>query len=77
MWPIIAIVLVTVAIAAIEVPGLRRKKRTKELWVFTILLLLGAGLTIADSLQMPLPNPLNWITYVYRPLGELIYKPLQ
>ncbi|MFD1955048.1 hypothetical protein ACFSL6_12930 [Paenibacillus thailandensis] len=69
-----AILAATVAIYMLEAPSLRRRKLRKELWVFTLLLLLGCGLGIAKSLQVPIPNPVDWIILVYGPLGDALYE---
>lgn len=77
MWTIIGILFVTGGIAAIEIPSLRRQKLKKDLWVFTALLAFGAGLTLADALNAKIPNMLDWITFLYKPLSDLIYNPLK
>jgi hypothetical protein len=77
MWTIIAIVFVTGGIAAIEIPSLRRQKLKKDLRVFALLLVFGAGLTLADALNAKIPNMLDWITFLYKPLSDLIYNPLK
>ena len=73
MWPIISILAVGGIIIAIEVPSLLKQKEKKELWIFSILLLVAIGLSIAQSLRVTLPNPLDWIAYVYKPLSELVF----
>ncbi len=72
MWVIAGILITAVVIALIEVPLLVRKKLRKELWVFSSLLLFGTGLSIAKSLDVQIPNPLDWMTAVYKPLSDLL-----
>jgi glucan phosphoethanolaminetransferase (alkaline phosphatase superfamily) len=72
MWAIFFVV-VAVVIVIIEVPSLLKKKLKKELWVFSILLILGLGFSIAQSLDVDLPNPADWIAFVYKPFSDLIY----
>ncbi len=72
MWAIAGIITATAAIAIIEIPSLWRKKWKKELWAFSILLLFGAGLSFALSLHANIPNPLDWITFVYKPLIDAL-----
>ncbi|MGO4270332.1 hypothetical protein AB4Z22_10860 [Paenibacillus sp. TAF58] len=72
MWSVAGIVAVTIAIIMIEVPSLRRKQLRKEIWIFSILLLFGLGLSIAKSLQVKIPNPVDWITVVYKPLSDAL-----
>ncbi|UFJ39833.1 hypothetical protein LOK74_17525 [Brevibacillus humidisoli] len=72
MLIIAGIVLVGVVIALIEVPRLVRNRHRKELWVFSCLLLFGVGLGIAKSLDVEIPNPLDWITALYKPANDLL-----
>jgi hypothetical protein len=69
---IVGILIAVVVIAAIDIPPLRRKKWTKELVVFAVLLLFGTSLCIAEALDAKIPNPVDWIAYVYRPMTELV-----
>lgn len=72
MWAVAGILAVTIAIIIIEVPSLRRRQLRKELWVFSIMLLFGVGLSIAKSLQVKIPNSVDWITVVYKPLSDAL-----
>jgi len=69
---VIGIMAVAVIIAMVEVPGLWKKNYRKEVWVYMLLLLLGTGIGIAESLSVKVPNPLDWITYLYKPFTEFI-----
>ncbi|BAU26707.1 hypothetical protein DFP93_11853 [Aneurinibacillus soli] len=69
---IFGIVLVAGTMVFIEVPALVRKKQKKELWVFFLFLILGTGLSIAQLLRMRIPNPLDWLTSIYKPLSDVI-----
>ncbi|MDQ6420226.1 hypothetical protein RB620_12340 [Paenibacillus sp. LHD-117] len=70
MLAIAGILTVSIAIAMLEVPGLKKKKWKKELWFFFVLLFFGAGLSIAQSLNVKIPNPLDWISFMYKPLSD-------
>ncbi|MCF6094967.1 hypothetical protein L1765_13455 [Microaerobacter geothermalis] len=73
MWVVLGILFIAGIIALIEVPSLLKKNLKKELWVFSILLFIGTGLSIVEGLQINLPNPLDWITIIYKPLSDLIF----
>ncbi len=73
MWAVAGIIAVTIAIFMFEVPSLRRKQLRKELWVFSILLLFGSGLSVALSLHMKIPNPLDLLIVVYKPLSDALF----
>ncbi|TFE26627.1 hypothetical protein [Cohnella luojiensis] len=72
MWAIAGIIAVIIAIIMFEAPSLRRKQLRKELWVFSILLLIGFGLGVAISLHMKLPPALDWIIVIYKPLTDAL-----
>ncbi|MFD0959195.1 hypothetical protein [Paenibacillus chungangensis] len=44
----------------------------KELWIYTALMLFGLALAIAKSMDLPLPNPLDWVAYIYGPASNLV-----
>ncbi|MBU7318792.1 MULTISPECIES: hypothetical protein [Paenibacillus] len=73
MVAIAGILAVGAAIVWLEVPSLVRTKRKKELWVFSLLLALGLGLSIAKSLRLNIPNPLDWIAYLYKPVSDYVF----
>ncbi|NOU70824.1 hypothetical protein GC098_05165 [Paenibacillus sp. LMG 31458] len=77
MWTIIMILLASTVIAMLEIPTLRKKRQYKDFVVFCCLLLLGTILSIAQSLRMKLPNPLDLITFVFQPVSEFILGLLQ
>ncbi|AZV41435.1 hypothetical protein BAOM_0824 [Peribacillus asahii] len=71
------ILLIVAVIIAIDVPPLLRKKLKKELWIFSILLLFGTALSIAQVLNIKIPNPMDWITAIYKPLSDILEKLLK
>jgi hypothetical protein len=77
MWPIFGIIATGILISAIEIPPLLKKKQKKELIVFSILLLFAVALSIAESLRLPIPNPLDWITAIYKPISDFTYSLLK
>ncbi|MCM3676123.1 hypothetical protein M3699_20215 [Peribacillus simplex] len=72
MVAVAGILVIVAVIIAIDVPHLLRKKLKKELWIFSILLLFGTALSIAQAQKIKIPNPLDWITAIYKPLSDMI-----
>ncbi|MGG4444867.1 hypothetical protein HP398_11385 [Brevibacillus sp. HB1.4B] len=72
MWTIMMILLISLLIAIFEVPYLRKNAMKREMLVFFILLVVATGLGIAESLEANIPNPLDWITFVYKPFSDFI-----
>lgn len=77
MWKIAAILVATAVIAILEIPSLKKKRMYKDLVIFCCLLLLGTLLSIAQSLRMKLPNPLDLITFVFQPFSKFLLGILQ
>lgn len=73
MWVNFGILAVAVAIAFIDVPYLLKQGLKKELWTFSILLLIGTGLSIAEGLQVEIPNPMDALAFIYKPLIDLLF----
>ena len=72
MWAIIGIMLAAAAIGWIEIPSLVKRKLKKELVIFSLCLLLATGLSIAKSMQLQIPNPLDLVTVIYQPVSDLL-----
>ncbi|MCF6409810.1 hypothetical protein [Pseudalkalibacillus salsuginis] len=72
MWVITGILLVAILIIIIEVPALWKERQKKELWVFSLLLLIGVGLSIAVGLDANIPNPFDWIALLFKPLSDFM-----
>lgn len=70
MWGI-AIVM-AVSIIFIELPALRKRKKRRELWAFSFLLLTGTILSALVLQGIDIPTPLEWIRVLYEPIGKSI-----
>ncbi|MBV7505824.1 hypothetical protein KW850_11215 [Bacillus sp. sid0103] len=72
MVAVAGILVISAVIIVIDVPPLLRKKLVKELWIFSILLLFGTMLSIAQALGISIPNPLDWLTVLYKPFSDMM-----
>ncbi|MFP3389282.1 hypothetical protein [Brevibacillus sp. SIMBA_040] len=77
MVAVLGIVIVAFLVIMIEVPSLMKKRQRKELWIFSFLLVLGVGISIAHSMHVMLPNPIDWIIQLYRPASEMLDNALK
>ncbi|MGE7926633.1 hypothetical protein [Lysinibacillus xylanilyticus] len=68
----IFILIISVVIAFVFIPKLKKNKETKTIVIFSIFLLIGAALNIAVSLRVKIPSPLDLITYIFSPIKDLI-----
>lgn len=44
----------------------------RDLAAFSVMMGLASALGIAVALDLPVPNPVNWITAIFGPVAELI-----
>ncbi|MFJ7826470.1 hypothetical protein [Psychrobacillus sp. NPDC096623] len=68
------ILLVAAVIVFLEVPSLLEKKYKKELFVFSFLLAIGVGLGVAHSFGKSIPNPVDLLTFIFKPVHDAITR---
>ncbi len=71
---ILGLSVIFIVIIGLEAPRLIKGKMWRELGVFFGLLLLGAGLSFAMVLDIPVPNPTNMMEKMFEPVGMWIDK---
>ncbi|WP_214626767.1 hypothetical protein [Paenibacillus agaridevorans] len=69
---IVAIGAVAACICVLEVPRMWRDRQWKELGLFGFLLALGTGISVGLGLDAGLPNPMDWIAMIFRPIDSLV-----
>ncbi len=74
MLKVIGILLLVAAIVRFEVPSLLRKKNKKELVVFLLFLFIGTGLGIVQSLGKPIPNPMDLLSFILKPINDTLFR---
>lgn len=67
---IVLLIIFDVVLCSIEIPKMISKKLTKELVTFSVLLLLGTVLALLTSLNVKLPNPSDFLVWVYSPVSD-------
>ncbi|CAH1191029.1 hypothetical protein [Paenibacillus sp. JJ-223] len=72
MIKILMILVVAALISWIELPRLIREKERRTAWGFSVLLLIGVGISVAQTLFTDLPTPLAYITMALRPLSRFL-----
>ncbi|WP_236690318.1 hypothetical protein [Guptibacillus hwajinpoensis] len=73
MWFVLLIGIIILAYSVIEIPKFKKSNQKKELWTFSSLLLVGYSLLIAQTMNAPIPNPLDMITFVYKPVSKVLF----
>lgn len=74
MFKVMGILLLVALIARFEVPSLLLKGNKKELVVFLLFLSIGTGLGIIQALEKPIPNPLDLLTFILKPLNDTLFR---
>ncbi|MBP2654601.1 MAG: putative rane protein [Firmicutes bacterium] len=69
---ILTVLLFATVLSIIEVPKMLQGKLYKELWTFSILTTLGTVLAILKILDISIPNPSDWIAWVYSPVKDFM-----
>ena len=68
----VLLTMLFLAIIAVEVPGLVKKRLWRELAVFAVLLVIGMVYSFGQVLELPLPNPVRGIEAVFKPLSQML-----
>lgn len=77
MWPSLGILLFSVIVISLQLPKLIKKGLKKEAVLFTAMMAGATLLGIAFLLHVHLPNPLNLLVRIYKPLSRIIISPNQ
>ncbi|MDA8234566.1 MAG: hypothetical protein M0Z31_07210 [Clostridia bacterium] len=68
---VLVLVLVFLAIIAMEVPSLVKKQMWRELVAFSLLLLIGMVFSFGQALGYQMPNPNKGIEFIITSAGEI------
>lgn len=63
-----------IAIIVIETPGLVKKRMWRELAAFSVLLVIGMVYSYGQMLDLPLPNPTDYIMAIFKPVSQYFEK---
>ncbi|XID90484.1 hypothetical protein ACF3MZ_18290 [Paenibacillaceae bacterium WGS1546] len=73
MWEVGAIALGSIVVGAWEAATLWKENKKKETAVFVVLMTVAALLFAAQTMNYSLPNPLDGIAAVFRPVSKALY----
>lgn len=69
---LLALVVFDTVVCIVEIPKMVRGKLIKELITFSVLLLLGTAFGVMKAFDMKVPNPSDWLAWVYSPVSDLM-----
>lgn len=68
----VSIFIISVILAFIFIPMLKKQQDIKAIVVFTVLLLIGTALNMGIALNINIPSPLDFITFIFTPIRDYI-----
>ncbi|WP_335495414.1 hypothetical protein [Neobacillus drentensis] len=68
MFYSIIILFISIGIGLLEIPKLLRGKLVRESLFYLLILSIGTFFCILLALDINLPNPVNWLTILFKPL---------
>ena len=77
MWAIIGILFVAGVITYIDVPSMLQKRMIKESVVFLLLLGIAVILSVLEAIRISLPNPLDWLISIHKPMSDMLFEILE
>lgn len=67
----IAIIAVSATIITwLELPRMLREREYREIWGFTSFMILGIGISVAQTIMNDIPTPLGMISVVFKPFSD-------
>lgn len=66
------ILVISSIIAFSFIPQLKKKKETKTIIIFSVILIFATAINIGIALKVKIPSPLNLITFIFSPIRDLI-----
>jgi len=60
-----------------EVKAAARSGGRKAAWKLFLLYAVGVGLCVAQALRVPLPNPMDAIVTLFKPVNEFVFRNLR
>lgn len=73
MVKVLGIVIISLLIAWKEIPPLKKQKKKKDIWIFSILQLTATTLLSLVILEVKIPSPLEVIRVVYKPISDALF----
>jgi hypothetical protein len=73
MLKVFGVLVITLLIIWKEIPALKKQKKKKEIWIFSIFQLLATTLLSLVVLDVKIPSPLEVIRIIYKPVSDVLF----
>ncbi|MGE7823993.1 hypothetical protein [Paenibacillus sp. NPDC093718] len=70
MLNIAMIAVSAMIITWLELPRMLQEKEYREIWGFAAFLIIGIGISVAQTVMDDIPTPLGLITIVFKPFSD-------
>jgi hypothetical protein len=74
MLKVLGIFVITLLIIWKEIPPLKKQKKKKEIWIFSIFQFLATTLLSLVVLNVKIPTPLEVIRIMYKPVSDVLFR---
>ena len=74
---IVALLAFDIILCIIEVPKMLQQKLVKELITFSVILLIGTLVAVLRTFDVKVPNPSDFLAWVYSPVADLMKSLMQ
>ena len=65
---LLTVIIISTVLCLIEIPKMKKENQIKEIWTFSLLLALFTVLAILKCLGIDIPNPSDFIAWIYSPI---------
>lgn len=74
---ILSVLLFSTILSIVEIPKMLKEKLYRELYTFIVVLLIGTVLAVLKILNIDIPNPSDFVQWLYSPFSNIIKKLLE
>lgn len=74
MLKVFGIIVITLLIIWKEIPPLKKQKKKKEIWIFSIFQFMATTLLSLVVLNVKIPSPLEVIRIIYKPISDVLFS---
>ncbi len=68
------LIIFIILVSFLEIKKLYAKKKKREIYVFSVLILLATYLSLGTLLDIYIPNPTNGLKIIFEPIQTWLFK---